>query len=153
MLSVRIWRMREKHEFGVHHTTGQGRDFKADSGVAATRSHRSETDKHATAWEGNPTYPRRVGGFTAENGASAASAMGKGTGACAIEIGRKEHRRRSDKAHDVGVSPQEDRGRTAGEVGEGESREEKIGASACGTCCGEYAAGFRAWRPSLNAQR
>jgi hypothetical protein len=32
-----------------------------------------------------------------------------------------------ERSYDVSISPQEDRGGTAGKVGEGESREEEIG--------------------------
>jgi hypothetical protein len=45
--------------------------------------------------------------------------MGEGTGTFAVNIGGKDDQFRSGKAHHVSISPQEDRSRSAGEVGEG----------------------------------
>ena len=70
--------------------------------------------------------------------------MGKRAETVAVGIGWKDTQFRSRQTHHVGISPQEDRGGTAGAVGEGEGCEEEIGGLvACGACC-EDAAGFRA---------
>jgi len=50
------------------------------------------------------------------------------------------------KAHNVSISPEEDRRRTKGAVGEVQSREEKIGRVPAWRACCENAAGFRALR-------
>jgi hypothetical protein len=42
-----------------------------------------------------------------------------------VAVGWKDHEFRSRKAHDVGISPQEDRGGTKGTVGEGQGAEEE----------------------------
>jgi hypothetical protein len=44
--------------------------------------------------------------------------MGESAGTFAVEIGGKDDQLRSDKAHYVSISPQEDRSGSAGEVGE-----------------------------------
>src|ERR1039458_9926301 len=63
-----------------------------------------------------PTDPNRFGSFTAQNGAGAESAMGKG-----------EESSAETKANHVGISPQEDCGGTKGTVGEDTGGEEEIG--------------------------
>jgi hypothetical protein len=63
-----------------------------------------------------PTDPNRFGSFTAENGAGAASTLGKG-----------ERSRAETKAHHISSRKTENRGGSAGEVGEGEGGEEEIG--------------------------
>jgi len=68
--------------------------------------------------ESKPTDPNRIGSFAPENGAGTASAMGKGREG--IRANEGSDGLRSCKAHHVGVSPQEDRGGTAGAVGAGE---------------------------------
>ena len=71
-----------------------------------------------------PTDPNRVGSFTSQNGAGAASAMGKGEGASG-----------ETKADDFSSRQKEDRGGTKGEVGEDEGRAEE--GLACVSLCGK----------------
>jgi hypothetical protein len=70
-------------------------------------------------------------------------------GIAASSGGGKNNGLGSCQAHHVGISPQEDRGGTAGKVGEGEGCEKEIGGLAVwGACYGEYVAGcFSDWRP------
>ena len=51
------------------------------------------------------------------------------------------------EAHDVGFSPEEDRGRSKSEMGTGEGGKEEIERlSRLGVaCCGEFAVGFCVW--------
>jgi hypothetical protein len=72
-----------------------------------------------------PLNPNRIGSFAEENGAGAASALGKSAEWIAANDGSAGLG--SCKAHHVGVSPQEDRGGTAGAVGKGAGGEEEGG--------------------------
>ena len=71
-----------------------------------------------TTGEYKPTEANYIGSFTAENGAGAEGAMGKGERTCEINIGRKDHEFRSCQAHHVGCRSQEDRRRSKSTVGE-----------------------------------
>jgi hypothetical protein len=72
------------------------------------------------------TDPNSVRSFTAENGAGTKSEMGKGSEGTEASSGEsKNNWLGSCKAHHVGISPQEDRGGTAEEVGAGEGCEEE----------------------------
>jgi hypothetical protein len=70
----------------------------------------------------NPTDPSRVGSFTAQNGASAEKAMGKGWQRIAASSSENDGSG-SGKAHHVDVRPEEDRGGTKGAMGQGEGSE------------------------------
>jgi hypothetical protein len=74
---------------------------------------------HDAAKESGAKLVGRTGGFAAENGAGSESEMGER--AAGIEAD-SEHGENNDlcscKAHNVGVSPQEDRGVSAGAMGE-----------------------------------
>jgi hypothetical protein len=72
-------------------------------------------------------YPNRVLSFTSQDGAGATSAMGEGAGTFVVNIGGKDHQFRSCQAHNISSRQKEDRGGTAGEVGEVEGCEEEIG--------------------------
>ena len=78
MLFVRIWRMREKHESGVHRTTGQSRDRKDDAGAASTRRHRSEESEETGTGEG--TSPQNVGGWQEKDCCCSAGTLGEDQG-------------------------------------------------------------------------
>jgi hypothetical protein len=75
-----------------------------------------------------PTEANNIGSFTTENGASAKGEMGEDSkGIAASSGGSQNDWFGSCKAHDVGVSPEEDRSGTAGEMGEVQSSEEEGG--------------------------
>ena len=69
--------------------------------------------------QGSPTDPNRVSRFTAQDGAGAASAMGKGESAQCYS-----HCIEARQAHNFSGRQKENRGGAAGEVGEGQSWEE-----------------------------
>jgi hypothetical protein len=74
--------------------------------------------------ERKTSHPNYLSSFTTENGAGAKGEMGKGEGGIDASSGGSENNWLCTReAHDVGISPQEDRVGTEGEVGEGESRE------------------------------
>jgi len=64
----------DKHEFGVHHKTNQGRGRKAESGSAIARRHRSKTNED----EGNEAH--HVGSGSSENQPGAEKALAKTKG-------------------------------------------------------------------------
>ena len=60
-------------------------------------------------------------------------------------MGKSERSSIETQAHHVGSRQKENRGRTAGTLGEDTGGEEEVGClAACGACCCEYAAGFGA---------
>jgi hypothetical protein len=68
--------------------------------------------------ESNPTSPNNIEGFTAQDGTGATGTMGEGSeGVAASSCDNEENGVGSCEAHDVGVSPKENRGGTAGKVG------------------------------------
>jgi hypothetical protein len=73
---------------------------------------------------GKPTNPNNIGGITAQDGASAKSEMGEGSEGIAANGASENNGPGSCEAHDVSSSSQEDRGVSAGEMGEGETGEE-----------------------------
>jgi hypothetical protein len=72
--------MREKHESGVHHTTGQSRDFEADSGAAFARRY---WYKENSAGKGTPTQD--ISRRQEKNRSGTAGTLGEDQGSEEIE--------------------------------------------------------------------
>ena len=72
----------------------------------------------------NQPEANNIGSFSTEDGAGAKGAMGKGWEGIAFSGGRENNWLGTREAHHVGISPQEDRRCSKGEVGEVQSSEE-----------------------------
>jgi hypothetical protein len=82
-------------------------------------------ERYGNIPEDKPTDPNGIGSFAAENGAGTKGEMGKGWEGIAFSGGSENDWLCTREAHHVSLSPQEDRGGTAGTLGAGEGASEE----------------------------